>query len=183
MSNSNVSSYVCGVFTSWKPVSNKNLILHFAINRFVGLDLIHYDLPSNNVNKNNKKRISLYLDLETHQDLNNIDINNISNVTFVDSRFNNLIYKDSEYTLELSYTTKPYQLSTRTKNGNFVECYYFPMLNDSIVNISDSGTHLWTEDTANTKKITDISECLEIISKDIVRIPTHINNRTHAIII
>lgn len=178
-----MSNFVCGVFTSWKPVSNHNLILHFAINRFVGEDSIHYDLPSNNTNKANKKRISLYIDLQTNEDLSKIDLNNIDKITFVDSRFNNLVYKDSEYTLELNYTTKPYQLNTRVKNGNYVECYYFPMLQDSISNISTSGTHLWTTDSNNTKKMIDINECLEIISRDIVRIPTHINNRTHAIVI
>ena len=67
-------NYVCGVFTSWKQLSSNNLILHFAINRVVGKDLIHYDLPSNNTNKANKKRVSLYIDLQTNEDLNKIDL-------------------------------------------------------------------------------------------------------------
>ena len=181
--SNNQSSHVCGVFTSWKQYSNYNLIIHFAINRFVGTDGIHYDLPANNTNKANKKRISLYIDLETKDDLSKKDLKNLDNISFVDSRFDNLVYKDAEYTLGLSYTTKPYQLINRQKNGNTVECYYFPMLQDSIVSISNSGTHLWTLDNANTKKITDIYECLEIISRDIVKIPTHINNRNNAIIL
>jgi hypothetical protein len=177
------NSYVCGVFTSWRQYSNRNIIIHFAINRFVGSDLVHYDLPANNTNKSNKKRISLYIDLETKYNLNKGELSSLNGIEFVDNRFNDLIFKDAEYTLELSYTTKPYQLSNRIKNGNFVECYYFPMLQDSIVNISNSGTHLWTEDNNNTRKITDIEHCLELISNDIVRIPTHINNRTSAIVL
>ena len=176
-------NYVCGVFTSWKQLSSNNLILHFAINRFVGKDLIHYDLPSNNTNKANKKRVSLYIDIQTNEDLNKIDLNNIENITFVDNRFNNLIFKNAEYTLELSYTTKSYQLSTRVKGNNTVECYYFPMVPESITNISDSGTHLWTEDNLNTRKIVDIMEGLDIMNENIVRIPIHISSRTSAIII
>lgn len=183
VSNNNLSSYVCGVFTSWKQYSNNNLIIHFAINRFVGSDLIHYDLPANNTNKNNKKRISLYIDLETKDNLTRGELSSLKGINFVDSRFDDLIYKDAEYTLELSYTTKPYQLSNRLKNGNYVECYYFPMLADTITTISNSGTHLWTEDNSNTKKIVYIEQALQIISEDIVRVPTHISNRTNAIIL
>ena len=76
-------NYVCGVFTSWKQLSSNNLILHFAINRFVGKDLIHYDLPSNNTNKANKKRVSLYIDLQTNEDLNKIENLNSKDQYFV----------------------------------------------------------------------------------------------------
>ena len=57
------------------------------------------------------------------------------------------------------------------------------MVPESITNISDSGTHLWTEDNLNTRKIVDIMEGLNIMTENIVRIPTHISSRTSAIII
>ena len=57
------------------------------------------------------------------------------------------------------------------------------MVPESITNISDSGTHLWTEDNLNTRKIVDIMEGLDIMNENIVRIPIHISSRTSAIII
>lgn len=179
------NKYVCGVFTSWshiKIVDGKPVItLHFAINRFVGEDKIHYDLPSNNLDKNYKKRIALYIALELKETPTNID--NLSNFKFVDERFNNLSHKKSEYVLELSYTTKPVANNCRQKEGKpTIECYSFPMGSDSIISISEEGNYLWTESNQNTRKI-DIEKAVNIISDNIVRIPDHINNRNTAILI
>ena len=178
------SSFACGVFTSWKKQVNSNsVVVHFAVNRFVGEDLIHYDLPSNNLNKANKKRISLYIELEVDKDsLAYMFNDDIECITFVDTRFNNIIFKSTEYVLELSYTTKPSVEGTREKEGKVVHCYSFPMLPDTIVSISGSGTHLWSEDRLNTKKI-EIDEALNIISNSIVRVPNHIKSRKNAIVI
>ena len=175
------SSFVCGVFTSWKKQVNSNtIVIHFAVNRFVGIDSIHYDLPSNNLNKTNKKRISLYIELEV--DKGDMFSDDIEGITFVDTRFNDLIFKGTEYVLELSYTTKPYSEVTREKEGKIVQCYSFPMLSDTITSISGAGTHLWSEDRLNTKKI-DIEQAVDIISDCIVRVPSHIKSRTNAIVI
>jgi hypothetical protein len=178
-------SYVCGVFTSWshvKVVDNKKMItLHFAINRFVGEDTVHYDLPSNNLDKNHKKRVALYLELEL-EDMPS-DMDNLSNFKFVDKRFNNLTHKKSEYVLSISYTTKPVAVTSRTKEGKpNIECYYFSMGADSIISISEEGNYLWTEDNQNTRKI-DIDKAVDIISNNIVKVPDHISNRSTAFLI
>jgi len=178
-----MSTFTCGVFTSWKKNKETNTVtIHFAVNRFVGSDLIHYNLPANNTNtdKINKKRVSLYIELPVLK--GDMESNDIECMTFDDHRFNNLIYKSAEYTLELSYTTKGYDVNKRSKEGKLVECFYFPMLSDTIISVSSSGTHLWTEDSRNTKKI-DIEQALDILSKDIVRIPEHIKARTTALVI
>jgi hypothetical protein len=178
-------SYVCGVFTSWsyvKVVDNKKMItLHFAINRFVGEDTVHYDLPSNNLDKNHKKRVALYLELEL-EDMPS-DMDNLSNFKFVDKRFNNLTHKKSEYVLAISYTTKPVAVTSRSKEGKpNIECYYFSMGADSIISISEEGNYLWTEDNQNTRKI-DIDKAVDIISNNIVKVPDHISNRSTAFLI
>jgi|NOAtaT_7_FD_contig_81_2500255_length_6699_multi_3_in_0_out_0_5 hypothetical protein len=178
-------SYVCGVFTSWsyvKVVDNKKMItLHFAINRFVGEDTVHYDLPSNNLDKNHKKRVALYLELEL-EDMPS-DMDNLSNFKFVDKRFNNITHKKSEYVLAISYTTKPVAVTSRTKEGKpNIECYYFSMGADSIISISEEGNYLWTEDNQNTRKI-DIDKAVDIISNNIVKVPDHISNRSTAFLI
>lgn len=176
-----MSTFACGVFTSWKKNKDTNtVVLHFAVNRFVGSDLIHYNLPSNNTDKIHKKRLSLYIELNVLK--GDMDCNEIDSIIFEDDRFNNLVYKSAEYTLELSYTTKNYDLNTRERLGKTVDCYYFPMLADTIVSVSSSGTHLWTEDSNNTKKI-DIDTAIKLLSNDIVRIPDHIKARTTAIVI
>lgn len=176
-----MSSFACGVFTSWRKQANSNtVVLHFAVNRFVGDNLIHYDLPSNNLSKSNKKRISLYIELEVKD--GDMFSDEIDSITFVDNRFNNLIFKGAEYVLELAYTTKAYALVTREKEGKTVQCYSFPMLGDTIVSVSGSGTHLWSQDILNTKKI-EIDEAISIISDAIVRVPNHIKSRTNAIVI
>lgn len=180
---SNSISYACGVFTSWsyvKQIEERNMvILHFAVNRFVGNDQVHYDLPANNLDKRNKKRVALYIDLELVEVPQNID--SLSNFKFVDERFNNLSHKNSEYVLELSYTTKAVSNSCRQKEGKpTIECYYFYMGADTVINVSNQGHYLWTEDSQNTRKITDINDAVNIISNNIVKIPTHINNRNTA---
>jgi predicted nucleic acid-binding Zn finger protein len=172
------TSYVCGVFTSWNKIRDGNsLTLHFAVNRFVGKNLVHYDLPSNNNNKQCKKRVSIYINLDLTKDSTDTCFK------FVDSRFDDLIYKNSEYTLELGFCTNEHNLITRNKDGKQVDCYYFPMLADSIINISSGGTYLWTEDSNNTKKIVDILEAIDIISNNIVRVPSHIRSRVNAVVI
>lgn len=176
-----MSTFACGVFTSWKKNNKDNTVtIHFAVNRFVGGDSIHYNLPANNTDKFHKKRLSLYIELPVLK--GDMESNDIEGIIFEDPRFNDLIYKNAEYTLELSYTTKGYDLNRRDKDGKLVDCYYFPMLSDTVISVSNSGTHLWTEDSRNTKKV-DIDQALEILTKDIVRIPEHIKARTTAIVI
>ena len=185
MQDNNISSYVCGVFTSWSHLktneNKKTITLHFAINRFVGDDQIHYDLPANNLDKNHKKRVALYIDLELEEVPVNMD--NLSNFKFVDKRFNNLSHKKSEYVLEISYTTKPVANSSRFKEGKpTIECYYFSVGSETIIAISEEGNYLWTEDSQNTRKI-DIDKAVDIISNNIVKVPDHISNRSTAFLI
>ena len=188
MQNNKVLAYACGVFTSWSRVKiqgeKKSITLHFAINRFVGKDGIHYDLPANNntIDKNFKKRVALYIDAEIVEVPQNTD--NLSNFKFVDERFNNLNHKNSEYVLQFSYKTKASQVNPRVIIGKpTIECHFFSMSSESIIDISKEGHYLWTEDIEKTKKIVNINEAVDIITTNIVRIPAHINSRTMAFLI
>ncbi len=176
-----MSTFACGVFTSWKKNRDTNtVVLHFAVNRFVGDDLVHYNLPSNNTDKIHKKRLSLYIELEVLE--GDMFSNDIECMVFKDNRFNDLVYKSAEYTLELSYTTKNCSLNTREKDGKTVDCYFFPMLSDTVIAISSSGAPLWTEDSNNIKKIA-IDNAVQMLSNSIVRIPEHIKSRITKVVI
>lgn len=184
--NNNKISFFCGVFTSWSHIKTNNnkhtVILHFAVNRFVGEDKIHYDLPANNFDKKHKDRVALYIELEIEDIPTNVE--SLSNFNFVDKRFNNLTHKTSEYVLQISYTTKNVNNVYRHIEGKpSVNCFFFSMGADSVVEISSEGHYLWTEEFQNTRKITNINEAVNIISSNIVRVPTHINSRTMAYLI
>lgn len=173
--DSNNLSHVCGVFTSWflkKGTNNSSTVtLHFAINRFVDKDLVHYDLPANNKQRSNKDRAVLYIELETVSDPGQPE--NLASFNFVDDRFNNLIIKDCEYVLAVYPSTKEMSFYPRNKGDKIVNCYCFNMNESNIATISPEGTFLWTKDKSNLIKMETIEETVKVLREHLIRVPVH----------
>jgi hypothetical protein len=186
----------CGVWTSWTRTNDGRISLHFAVNRYFSKEGIHFIIPNQSAKqaaesgRKTRQRLSLYCVLDPSEPTTG-ELKDLSLIKFVDSRFNNL-KKGPEYVLGAEQLCKsPATRELDFKNstsGTKVTVTYFPVYGDQLTIYADpetgkqESTYLWTSDESKLRRCATVNEAVDIISKDLLVLPSHIQSRQQIIL-